>query len=103
MYKQIDGVAGIASQSHFGWPICGVVTRNRYLVILIDHWCITDNNVDDTFAIIKNERQLDLRLRKLTNLHLSALEFNTQKDVNNSLSFLDVFCWDDGRQFRYSS
>lgn len=97
IYTQIDGVA-------MGSPLGPILANifvgyyEKRLFEDIDRPLMYQRYVDDTFAIFENESQCDLFLSKLNGLHPS-LKFTMEKEVNNSLAFLDVVVEKTGANF----
>ena len=97
MYKQIDGIS-------MGSPL-GPALANIFVGFYEQQLFRTTSKptvyyryVDDTFALFKLESDCDKFLSSLNSLH-PALHFTFEKEVNQSLPFLDVFIEKSGNNF----
>ena len=88
MYLQTDGVAmGSPLGPTLATIFLGYYERNILNIVGAPlYYC---RYVDDTFAIFNNENECDNFERRLNLLHPS-LQFTSEKENNNKLSFLDV-------------
>ena len=88
MYRQIDGVA---MGSLLGSALANIFVGYYKSLLLrrVKKPPMYYRYVDDTFAIFDNENDCDKFLHQLNSLHPS-LRFMFEKEVNQSLPFLDV-------------
>ena len=97
MYKQIDGVA---MGSPLG-PTLANIFVGFYESKLFDKISkpqVYYRYVDDTFALFENEVDSEAFLTHLNSLHAS-LKFTSEKEVNQSLPFLDVLVTKSNNSF----
>ena len=66
-----------------------VVSQGYFRILFLDFEIIWFRYVDDVFAIIPNNVNIDAFLNSLNNLSHS-IKFTTEKEANNCLPFLDV-------------
>jgi hypothetical protein len=96
MYRQVDGVA-------MGSPLGPILANvfvghhEKLLFSKVTKPMLYYRYVDDIFACFSNEAACDEFGEHLNNMH-SSLQFTCEKEVNNSINFLDV-CVHKEQQF----
>lgn len=88
MYSQIDG---IAMGSPLGPSLANIFVGYNEQKLFTSIKCppVYFRYVDDTFVIVRNERERDMLHAKLNKMHQN-LKFTCETEVDNKLPFLDV-------------